>query len=110
MVSLFDDGREAIYDNGMTMTLTVTLELPPEAAARLQTGIAQRDTESVRQLLIDALAPTVEALLQAPDLPDDEWEAVAARLADELAACVGPDAPTLPDEALSRAGIYEDHP
>jgi hypothetical protein len=41
---------------------------------------------------------------------DDEFEAVADQLADEFAACVGPNVPVLSDYAISRAGIYEDHP
>jgi len=41
---------------------------------------------------------------------DDEFEAVADQLADEFAACVGPNVPVLSDYAVSRAGIYEDHP
>jgi antitoxin ParD1/3/4 len=41
---------------------------------------------------------------------DDEFEAVADQLADEFAACVGLNAPVLSDDAVSRDGIYEDHP
>jgi len=40
----------------------------------------------------------------------DEFEAVADQLADELAACIGLNAPLLSNDAVSRAGIYEDHP
>jgi len=92
--------------------MIITLELSPEAEAQLRAGIARHDVESVRQVLAEALAPTVELLLQqTPDqLSDDEFEAAANQLADELAACVGPDAPVLSDYAVSRAGIYEDHP
>lgn len=43
-------------------------------------------------------------------LNDDEFEAVADQLADEFAACIGSNVPVLSDYAVSREGIYEDHP
>ena len=94
------------------MTRIITLELLPEVEARLRAGIARHDAESVRQLLADSFAPTVEALLrQTPDqLSNEEFEALADQLADELAICIGPNAPALSDYAVSRAGIYADHP
>lgn len=92
--------------------MTITLELPPEVQAALQTKIARRDAESVRQILANALAPTVEALLRQPthQMSDNEFEAVADMLADEWAARVKPNTPKLSEYAVSRAGIYEDHP
>ena len=39
-----------------------------------------------------------------------EFEATADQLADELTICRGLHAPALSDYAVSRAGIYEDHP
>jgi len=35
---------------------------------------------------------------------------VADQLADELTVNLGPNVPLLSDYAVSRAGIYEDHP
>jgi antitoxin ParD1/3/4 len=92
--------------------MTITLELPPEVQATLQTKIARRDAESVRQILANALAPTVEALLRQPDnqMSDDEFEAVADMLADEWVARVKSNTPHLSEYAVSRVGIYEDHP
>jgi hypothetical protein len=74
------------------MTLTVTLELSPEMEAKLREGLGRGDAEKVRQLLMDALGPTVEALLQQTIdyVGNDEFEAIADQLADELAACVEP--------------------
>lgn len=43
-------------------------------------------------------------------LNDNEFEAVADQLADEFAACIGSNVPLLSDYAVSREGIYEDHP
>lgn len=92
--------------------MMITLELPPEIEAKLREGIARRDAESIRQLLTDALPLTVEALLrQAPQpLTEAEFETLADQLANELATYLGPNAPALSDYAVSRAGIYEDHP
>jgi hypothetical protein len=41
---------------------------------------------------------------------DDRPEAVADRLADEFQACFNDAVPHIPDEALTRTGIYEDRP
>lgn len=92
--------------------MKIPLELSPDVEAQLRKSVARRDADAVRRLLLEALTPTVEALLrETPDeLTDAEFEAVAAQLADELPACLGPNAPSLSDYAVSRAGIYEDHP
>jgi hypothetical protein len=41
---------------------------------------------------------------------DEEFEAIADRLADEFQMYVGATTPALSDYAVSRAGIYEEHP
>lgn len=95
------------------MTLTVTLELPPTVEAQVRDGLARHDAGQVRQLLLDALAPTVEALLQQPPAPlldDAEWADVADELANTFMACVTANTPMLSEYAISRAGIYEEHP
>lgn len=93
--------------------IVVTLELSSELEAKLRQSVERRDPGSMRQLLAEAIAPTVEALLrQATDRGienDDEFEAASSELAEELAAYLGPDAPVLSDYAVSRAGIYEGH-
>jgi len=92
--------------------MKITLELPPDVEAQLRESAARYDADAMRRLLVEAFTPTVEALLQElPDaLTDTEFEAVADQLADELTACRRPNAPALSDYAVSRAGIYEDHP
>lgn len=92
---------------------TITLTLSPELEQKLRESIARQDTESVRQLLADAFAPTVEVLLGEKtnsDIHDDEFEVIANELADDFAACVGSDVLPLSDYAVSREGIYEEHP
>jgi antitoxin ParD1/3/4 len=94
------------------MPLTITLELSCEVEAKLRAKIASHDAEGVRQLLANAFAPTVEVLLQrtSDQLNDEEFEAAVDQLTDELVAYVGSNVPVLSDYAVSRAGIYEDHP
>ncbi len=95
------------------MTLTVTINLPPEVEAELRQSIAHHDTERVRQMLTDALAPTVEALLnEGPTLfsDDHEWDALADQLVDTVTTALPKSLPILSDYATSRAGIYEEHP
>jgi len=54
--------------------------------------------------------------LTSPPLDNDllqtneEFEAIADRLADEFQMYVGATVPALSDYAVSRAGIYQEHP
>ncbi|MDX2242829.1 MAG: hypothetical protein NW224_19290 [Leptolyngbyaceae cyanobacterium bins.302] len=43
-------------------------------------------------------------------LLQDEFEAIADQLADEFAMYAGASLSVVSDDAISRAGIYEDHP
>jgi antitoxin ParD1/3/4 len=92
--------------------MQITLELSPDVEVRLRQSVAHGDAEAVRRLLVEVLTPTVEALLRETpaELIDAEFEVVADQLADELTTSLGPNAPSLSDYAVSRAGIYEDHP
>jgi hypothetical protein len=103
-------------EKGATMILR--LELPPDVEAKLRKGAANHDAESVRQLLTEALAPVVDATIdtllrdaayetvpRTDGLTDAEFDA----LADELVT-LSPTLPELPNDAVSRAGIYENHP
>ena len=98
--------------------MILTLELPPDVEARLRESAASHDGQAVRHLLTEALAPildaTVDDLLRgasgtmvrrADGLTDAEFEA----LVDELVTLT-PTLPSLPDEAISRSGIYDEHP
>ena len=92
--------------------MQITLELSPDIEERLRESVAQRDIEAIRRLLVAVLTPTIETLLQEmpAEIPAPEFEAAADQLADELTGNLGPDAPSLSDYAVSREGIYEDHP
>ncbi|GAB4443190.1 MAG: hypothetical protein Fur0044_39560 [Anaerolineae bacterium] len=92
--------------------MIITLELSPEVEAQLRVGIATHDTESIRQLLVQAFSPTIEKLLQqdTDQLDYQAFESIADQLADELIGGIEPNMPLLSDYAVSRASIYEDHP
>lgn len=92
--------------------MTITLELSPEQETRLRKKAAQRDIEAVRRVLAEAMEPTIEALLEerSDGMTDEEFEACANELADEWEAASDPGALPLPDEALTREGIYGEHP
>ncbi|MCG8349955.1 MAG: hypothetical protein MI924_19495 [Chloroflexales bacterium] len=96
--------------------MIIHLELAPDVEAQLRADAARHDAEAVQRLLTEALRPVVEttvaALLRDPaygmerradGLTDMEFDT----LADELAT-MEPALPTLSNEAVSRAGIYED--
>ena len=87
--------------------MTITLKLSSEQEQRLLAGAAQQDEQAVREILRQALDSTVQELLHisarrphARTLP-----ALLDKIAAELR-----DVPALSDEAVSRAGIYANHP
>lgn len=100
------------------MTLTVTLQLSPEAEEKLRESIARKDSESARQVLAEAVAPTVENLLshsepeqKSPDeLSNEEFETLLDQLADEADRLIKPGTLPLPDYAFSRESFYENYP
>jgi antitoxin ParD1/3/4 len=93
------------------MTLTITLDLSPEEEEALRRSIRRRDIENIRQLLVDALEPAIEDLLQdSAPVSMKEWDVLADELIEYVAAHRPDDAPPLSDYAISREGIYEDHP
>ena len=92
--------------------MIITLELPPHLEARLRERAAHQDAATVSRLLAEATAPVVERLLHeaATELSEDEFDQLAGQLADEFAANVGTPIPVLSNEAVSREGIYGEHP
>ena len=87
--------------------MTITLELSSEQEHRLRTGAAQQDAQAVREVLLQAVDSTVETLLRKSGRRPQAstLSALLDKIASEL-----PDVPALSDEAVSRAGIYADHP
>jgi uncharacterized membrane protein YgcG len=70
---------------------------------RLEQAIAKLKTLPIEKQ--DAIATLILNQLQ-----EDDFESIADQLADEFQQYVGLGRPTLSDEAVSRAGIYEEHP
>lgn len=87
--------------------MTVTLPLTADQERRIEESAARHDTEAVRQVLYQAADAVVPDLMQRPakQLDPVEFRAVL----DELASAAT-DSPPLSAHALSRAGIYGDHP
>lgn len=92
--------------------MTITIEIPADVEQELRDLAARGDAEAIRRVLIEAIAPTVEELLQQPprELTLEEFEALADEMADIVDEAAGPHRSPLPPEALTRAGIYGDHP
>lgn len=92
--------------------MKISLELSPELEAKLRSSISRKDRLGIRQLLAEAFTPTVEALLMeaSNQIPLSDFETTADELADVLAESTGADFPILSDYAISRQGIYEEHP
>ena len=92
--------------------MTITLEIPHDIEIKIGENAVRGNADAVHHLLLEALGPTVEALLRSHtslQLSNEEFEALADQLADEFMEYVGPDCPPLSDYAVSREGLYEDH-
>ncbi len=88
--------------------MTLTLDLSPEVETQLRRIIARQDAAAARRLLADALAPIVDTMFHQPAVPTSGAE-FRAKL-DRLVTEAGEDLPVLSDQAVSREGIYGDHP
>ncbi|HBL29511.1 MAG TPA: hypothetical protein DD490_21975 [Acidobacteria bacterium] len=88
--------------------MTILLNLSAEQENRLRAGAAQQDTHAIREVLLQAVESTVETLLRQTSAQQPKAAALSAQLA-EIASGFR-HAPALSDEAVSRTGIYADHP
>ena len=90
--------------------MTITVYIPPNIEKQLNENISNGDKDAVRHLLVEAIEPTVDVLMnENPPLSVEEFEAKLDQLTEKFMEYVGPDVPPLSDYALSREGIYEDH-
>ena len=66
----------------------------------------------MRRVLLQAMDSTIEKLLHlsARTTPVSDFEALADKLAEEFGATAAPDHQPLSAEAVTREGIYGDHP
>jgi hypothetical protein len=93
-------------------SMAITNELPDELEMKIREQAASGNVDAVRRLLIEALNPTVDALMRrhaAAELSDEEFEMLIDQMTDLFTAYVGADRPPLSDDAVSRAGLYEGH-
>ena len=90
--------------------MTITVFIPPEIEKELIENISNGNKDAVRHLLVDAVEPKVEELMNnKAQYTVEELQSMLDKLIEEFMSCVGPDVPPLSDYAVSRAGIYEDH-
>ncbi len=94
------------------MGMPVTLELSIEQEQVLREGAAKADVTAMRRVLLEAVDSTIEKLLRlsAQSELESDFETLTDRLVETFAAGTGPDHRPLPDEAVTRDGIYGDHP
>jgi hypothetical protein len=67
--------------------MTITIEIPRDIEMQIWENAARGDVDAVRHLLIEALGPTVDALIRshtASTLSDEEFETLADQLAKEI--------------------------
>lgn len=92
--------------------MLITIRISPAIESQLRVFAARHDADGVRNLLLDACTPAVDAILELDstvDLTSAEFEALAEELAAGFAAAHGSDRSILSDHAVNRAGIYQDH-
>ena len=90
----------------------LNVTLTPQQQAELQAGLDRREAETVRRILLDAVEPTVEALLHSKpgQLTVEEFMRLTDQLVEQAASHLPPEWEGLSDYAVSRDGIYENHP
>lgn len=84
------------------MTHSLTLEIPEN----IYLGIVKEAEEKNRKVEEIAL----ERLAKDESLSDEEFERLTDEFADYFEKNLPPEAKPLSDYAMSREGIYEDHP
>ncbi len=84
------------------MTHSLVLEVPERIYQPLAEE-AKAKGRKIEEIALEKLAKD-----QSPD--DEEFEKLADELADYFEKNLPPDAKPLSDYAMSREGIYEDHP
>lgn len=87
------------------MTHSMTIELP-EAVYQSLSKEAKQKGKKAEEIVVEM----VKSLTVKPELSDEEFERLADELADYFEKSMPPDAKPLSDYAMSREGIYEDHP
>ncbi len=87
------------------MTHSMTIELP-EAVYQSLSEEAKQKGKKAEEIVVEM----IELLTTSEEIGDEEFERFADELADYFEESMPPDAKPLSDYAMSREGIYEDHP
>ena len=90
--------------------MQVVLEIDPRTEARVRELAARGEFAAVKRELEGPLDAAVRQLAIPPQLPPEEFERLADELARVFTAGCDPAAKPLSHEALTREGIYGDHP
>jgi len=93
--------------------MVITVQLSPEVEEQLRAAVARGDLAAFGRLLVDTVGPEVRSQLQEPESPQlsvEEMDRLFDEIDAEMDAHFGGNVPVLPDEAITREGIYGDHP
>jgi len=93
--------------------MTMTVYIPEKIEMQMREHALHHHMDAVRNLLWEAVKPTIEMFIKSPmpsKLSDNEFENLADQLADEFTTYINPNSVPLSDYAVSREGIYADHP
>ncbi len=88
-------------------------KLMKKAIERL-TALPEQDQDAVATFILNHVTPEEAQATVSQELQDHtaeaDYEALTEQLADVVATSLASNVPPLSDYAVSRAGIYEDHP
>ena len=92
------------------MTLTVTINLNDEVEQALRESVESGDKDRMKELLANAVAPTVEALLNQHTVEQiNDWQTFSSDLSTLFTSLLPANAPILSDYAMSREAFYEEN-
>ncbi len=70
----------------------------------------KKEIDNLNEEQLKQIADFLVSLKAQEKQKDQDFEAIADKLAEDFKAYVGQDIPKLSDYAVSREGIYEEHP
>ena len=70
----------------------------------------KKEIDNLNEEQLKQIADFLVSLKAQEKQKDQDFEAIADKLAEDFKAYVGQDIPQLSDYAVSREGIYEEHP
>lgn len=115
VIGKLDKLKETPLEIGVTYTNSVKLKYKDERTFRLDFGEDEGFKRIGKHPLFEIAKTTKDIQVEVvtdnnSQLSLEEFEALADELGKKFMKYVGPDFPPLSDYAMSREGIYEDHP